>query len=339
MIATTFGDMSQRLALQRHGTDLKRSVTTLSQELTTGITKDKSRKVNGEFSMLAGVNNAIEMASARKAGARFAELIFASQQTILADLGNQAQTGFLEELSRSANPSEAEISRGIDVMEARFRNAVAQLNTHIAGRALFAGTATDGAALAAADLMLDEIFNDMMTAYPTGLDADTASMFIASWFADGGQFDTSGYLGGSQIPSRLDLGGGATVGLELTAQDQSFRKLLGAFATGAILSRGVFEADQDQQKAMFRHASQSLAVSHLGLVELSARLGIEEERVSNARARAEAEHTAMSIARVELMEADPYETAVRLEQAMTQLDLIYTLTARLSRLNLANYLR
>jgi len=82
-----------------------------------------------------------------------------------------------------------------------------------------------------------------------------------------------------------------------------------------------------------------LASSHSGLIALSARIGMQEERAFLGQSRAEAENTAMSIARAKLLDADPYQTAVKLEQAMTQLDMIYNLTARLSRLSLATYLR
>ena len=339
MMASGLGDMSHRLALQRQGAGLKRSIATLSQEMTTGLVKDKSDRVKGDFATLATINNALHMATARKDTARSAGMVFAAQQAILDDLGAQAQSGFLEEFKRGAAPSQSALAWGTRLMEDGFRHAVAQLNTSLGGRALFAGTATDGAAVMAADDMLEAIFQDMMAAYPAGPDPDTAHEFIAAWFAVGGPFDISGYLGGPQIPAKLDLGHGITVGFEMTAQDPAFRQVLGAFATGAILSKGVFVADQPAQQALLAHASQGLGAAHHSLIDLSARLGAAEARASAGLARAEAEHTAMSIARVEMLEANPYETAMQLEQAMTQLDLIYNLTARLSRLSLANYLR
>ncbi|WP_296479330.1 flagellin [Roseinatronobacter sp.] len=339
MLPNTFGDMAQRLTLQRHGSGLKRAVSNLAQELTTGIAKDKSLKVKGDFSALSGVSSALEMASARKANAQLAGILFSSQQTILLDLGKQAQSGLLEGLMRSGTLNETEISIGILQMEERFRRAVSQLNTQIGGRAIFAGTATDGAALATADTMLDAIFEDLIATYPGGPDAETTSAFISSWFADGGNFELQGYVGGSKIPARLDLGNGISVGMDLTAEDESIRTHLSALATGAILSKGLFASDRSEQHALLGYAAQSLSHAHRGLIALSAKLGIEEERAETGRFRAEAEHTALSIARAELLESDPYEAAVRLEQAMTQLDLIYNLTARLSRLSLATYLR
>jgi flagellar hook-associated protein 3 FlgL len=339
MITTSYGDMSQRIAQHRQNFDLKRTLSTTTQELTTGLVQDKSLRLNGNVALLAGLNNATKMASARKATAQSAAVFFSVQQTILSDLRNEAQFGILDDIARSTSENSADIARGITLMEHRFGTAVAMLNTQIGGRTLFAGTAASGVALADADVILDAIYQEMIAAFPTGSDANSARAFISAWFAPGGQFDTIAYLGGPQLPSKLDLGQGITVSMEITAQEPALRQVLSSFAMGAIMAKGIFEQDRPQQQALLKHASDSLQAAQLGLIDLSARLGIEEERAQSGRARAEAEYTAMSIARVDLLEADPFEAAAKLEQTLTQLDVMYNLTARLSRLTLANYLR
>ena len=44
------------------------------------------------------------------------------------------------------------------------------------------------------------------------------------------------------------------------------------------------------------------------------------------------------MARTGMVQIDPYDAATRLQNTETQLQLIYTLTARISRLSLADYL-
>jgi len=63
-----------------------------------------------------------------------------------------------------------------------------------------------------------------------------------------------------------------------------------------------------------------------------------QARIDTATTRNTSEATALGIARAGLVQLDPYETATRLQHAETQLQLIYTLTARMSRLSLADYL-
>jgi flagellar hook-associated protein 3 FlgL len=62
-------------------------------------------------------------------------------------------------------------------------------------------------------------------------------------------------------------------------------------------------------------------------------------RIADATSRNAAEKTALGIARLALVEADPYETAVRLQDLQTRLDAFYILTSRLSSLSLTEYLR
>jgi flagellar hook-associated protein 3 FlgL len=71
---------------------------------------------------------------------------------------------------------------------------------------------------------------------------------------------------------------------------------------------------------------------------LAARIGTAQERIANATTRNSAEATALQIARIGIVSADPYEAATALTEAESQLDTLYAVTARLSRLSLANYL-
>ena len=64
-----------------------------------------------------------------------------------------------------------------------------------------------------------------------------------------------------------------------------------------------------------------------------------EARVEDAAARLSARGTALEIARNDMSAADPYETATKLQNVQLQLETHYTLTARLSRLSLTEYLR
>ena len=60
--------------------------------------------------------------------------------------------------------------------------------------------------------------------------------------------------------------------------------------------------------------------------------------VEQADTRNGAQQTALSLARSNLVAADPYETASALTQTEGNLQTLYALTARLSRLSLTDYL-
>ncbi|PQO24558.1 flagellar biosynthesis protein FlgL, partial [Rhodobacteraceae bacterium WD3A24] len=72
---------------------------------------------------------------------------------------------------------------------------------------------------------------------------------------------------------------------------------------------------------------------------LEGRVGAAEARVERAAARNSAEATAMESARNDLVGRDPFETASALQETTARLEKIYTVTARLSRLSLLEFLR
>lgn len=73
------------------------------------------------------------------------------------------------------------------------------------------------------------------------------------------------------------------------------------------------------------------------LTGLRAGIGFAEERIETARVRGEAEATGLEAALGALINADPYETALRLQEAETRVA-IYV-TARVSSLSLVAVLR
>ena len=339
MISTTFGDMAQHLMLRRQGTGLKRAVTELSQDLTSGMVSDQARRVSGEFSVLADITNRLALAETHRDLGRTAGTRLAVQQTVIDGLHAHAQAGLAELALAEQSPMATQVARGLSQMETRFRDAVTLLNTVFGGVGLFSGASANGAALAGASDILDQLMADLganLAPDPTALQT---SQFIEGWFAPGGAFDTVGYLGDAAVSSRLTLGNGLDVGFEITAAEPEIRTTLAALAKGVALARGVLDASAAQQGALKQEIIENLGTASVGLIDVAARIGQQEWRAAEAVTRAEAELYAMKIARSEILSADPYETATQLEQARTQLDLVYAMTARLSRLSLLEYLR
>lgn len=339
MISPTLGDMAQHLMLRRQGTALKRAVTHLSQEVTTGLVSDQARRVSGEFSILADITNRHALAETHRDLGRVAGTRLAVQQTIIEGLRAHAQAGLAELALAEQSPMSTQVTRALSQMETRFGDAVTHLNTVFGGTGLFSGASANGVALAEPTEILDQLMADLGANLAPDPTAAETSQFIEDWFAPGGAFDTVGYLGDAAVSSRLTLGNGLDVGFEITAADTEIRTTLAAFAKGAALARGVLDTNAPQQAALAQETMVNLAKASDDLIDIGARIGQEEWRAAEAVTRAEAEIYAMKIARSEMLAADPYETATQLEQARTQLDLVYAMTARLSRLSLLEYLR
>lgn len=335
MIDTHFGDMARHRALQRQASGLKQKITSHSTALTTGIVSDKTRHLGGNFTLLAGVTKSLDLAAARQRIARDVQLFLEVQQLAVDDILTRVQHGFHTLKTLDHNDYATSLTLAANTMMAGLDQVVGRLNTSFAGRSVMAGIASDAAAVAPTDVLLDTL----VASLPASTSAQAIHAHVAQWFAPGGGFDSTGYTGGPAPTARLDLGAGQSISVEVTAQDPALRSTLAAFATGALVSRGVFEHDPVAQRALLALAADDLARSDTELISLAARIGAQEEQVAEAGSRAAAEHAAMRIARNELIEADPYESATLLEHAMSQLDMIYNLTARLSRLSLSEYLR
>lgn len=335
MIPSTYGDMSRHLSLSRHSARLKSDISGLSKEMTTGLVGDKARHLNGNLSFLAGLEQSIELAAARKSIAQNSGNLLATQQSALAGISARSEGVYLDLLQMPPGENYAQLDRQINALETAFVDTVQLLNTSFAGRSLFGGVAGDRPALAPAQDILQALAADLSL----GLDAAGMSAEIDAWFAAGGGFDSVGYLGGDAVPEALNLGDGLEISFEITAQSLPIRQTLAGLAKGALLATGVFDSAPAEKLDALRAAASTLEASNTGLINLSAQVGVQEERAARGVSAVEAEQTAMSIARTELVSADPYETATKLEQATSQLELIYSLTARLSRLTLADYLR
>ena len=69
-----------------------------------------------------------------------------------------------------------------------------------------------------------------------------------------------------------------------------------------------------------------------------ARVGTVQAQIAAAQTRNTAEESALSITRAGIISADPYDAATRLEDLQTRIEALYLVTARVSRLSLADYL-
>ena len=168
--------------------------------------------------------------------------------------------------------------------------------------------------------------------------ADDVATVVTDWFATGGGYDTLGYTGGAKAQSGPPLSDGETAPPLPTAEHEAIRTFLAGLAMGGLLGRAVLPGNAEEQGHLARIAGVHLMESDRKLVDLKASLGAFEGQADRARSEVMAESEALEIARIELIGIDPYEAAVGLQSAETQLQTLYAVTARLSRLSLVGYL-
>jgi flagellar hook-associated protein 3 FlgL len=160
---------------------------------------------------------------------------------------------------------------------------------------------------------------------------------VNGWFANPLGFGAF-YQGGAALsPTPIALGEAAD--LSTTAMEQTLKDTLAGFAMAALIDRGALAGDTAERARLAAAAGQQLLSTEDARTTLAARIGTVEAQIETARTRNAAEQTALGILRSELGSVDPYEAATRLQSVQSQLESLYLVTARVSRLSLTEYLR
>jgi flagellar hook-associated protein 3 FlgL len=335
MTMVSIGDLAQSLALRQESLRLQSDLVRLSTELATGRKSDVTSAVAGDFGALGSIEASLSRLGAYTLSGREAAMTTSAVQSVL----ETVQTN----LSGLAGPllitldggAEAAVDAAVADAEERFGSVIAALNTQIADRSIFAGSAVDGSALANAGIMLDAL-SAATTGETTATGVEAA---VRAWFSPGGGFDSIGYLGAGQPSGPARLAEDETVTQPVTAADPALREALAAMAMAALVDRGVLSGAASERAGLAQRAGEALLNAEAQVVGLRAEVGAREAQIDRTLVRNEASRASLELARTELLAADPFETATRLQEVEAQLEALFTVTARLSRLSLTEFLR
>ena len=116
------------------------------------------------------------------------------------------------------------------------------------------------------------------------------------------------------------------------------RSVLKGFALATLVSKNLVPNDLDVRGTLTRMAGEQIATSDAELTKSRSNLGTVQEIVSDAKVRNSSEKSSLEIWKSKLIGIDEYDSATALEAVQTQLETLYTLTARLTGLSLTDYL-
>lgn len=328
------GDMARSQALRHNSITLKRQMTSLQQELISGHVNDKLRRTGGETAVLSGLQRSMTIAQTNQVNATVISTFLNAQQEALGRVSEIAQEKAAYLVRPELFATDDRLTGAIDRVDNALRDITTLLNAKIAGKSIFAGSNSDGAALRD----VDSIISSIVSTIPAGADYQTIDQIVADWFGPGGQFEVEQYLGGPEKGAPVALGDGYSLRLDLTASDPAIRGILAELTKGAILKQGLLANEPGQQRQLLTNIGANLfnAVSAFQFTQEN--LGLKQAYAEEARTDAEAAHISSQMALNSLLGVDEYDVASRLNDAMAQLDKIYLMTARLSRLSLSEYL-
>ncbi|WP_102224058.1 flagellin [Acidimangrovimonas sediminis] len=334
MALVSLGDMAQSFMLRNQNTQLKSNLQRHMQEVTTGRAQDLGKRVAGNYAPLAGIERSLARLGAYATATDEAALMTDAMQTALTSV-NDLVEGLTSGLWTSA---QARQSAHVDALGAdaasRFASALSQLNGQVGDRTMFAGTATDGPALAGSETILAALD----TAISGATTADDVARAVSDWFDDPAGFATVGYLGNTQDLAPVTIGDGTRLSSGIRADNTAIRDTLKGLAMAAMLDRGALSGDADGRANLATRAGEKLTAATSDLTDLQARLGVSQARIEEAATRNTAEASSLQVARAGIVSVDPYDAASALQETQTQLETLYAITARLQGLSLMDYL-
>lgn len=334
----TIGDMAQSFQFRSHNTQLQRTLQTLSAEMTSGTKADLADAVSGDFRALSGIDRSLGALDAYRTATAEAALLAATVQSVLdttATILSDIAPGLI---SAGTNASTTMVDTTALDARQKFDAVVGALNTRVADRYLLSGAATDQKPVAGSQEILDALAPVIAGQVTAQGVADAVTAFFDAPAGGGGYLDTI-YGGSAAVLADFRIGPQDQVGFDLTAADPAIRDTLKALALGALVADGALPGDRVGRALLLRRSGEGLIAAGDGLTALQARVGVTEARIESAATRNAAEGSALAIARTGIVAADPFETATALEAVQTQIETLYSLTARLSRLSLADFLR
>lgn len=336
MTWASIGSLSLPFQMQRHGVALRTEMARHSGELTTGRVEAPQRHLRGDLVGLAAVEMRLTRIAAFDRVLAESATGFDSAQVAL-DRIFALGSGLSGQVMAAAF-ADSGVESYAAVGEAAFgtlEDMLSALSLRVAGRAVFSGAAADRPPLPPAHEIMAEI-----RAQATGLDsaAQIVTALETFFFAPGDGFETALYRGAPAAPGPAIDDGERAPPLP-TAADPVIRRHLMAAAMAALLDEGVLGDNQPELRALALAAMNTAESNAEALIGLQAAAGSAQELFEQRRIRLSHEQDALVRARDALIGTDPFQAASLLEETRHRLDMLYAITARVSRLSLLEYLK
>lgn len=332
----TVGDLARTLVLGTHQSRLNRDLDRLGVEVATGFVRDPAKHLDGDVSGLLAIDRTLAQLEAYRLNTADAAFMTGTMQTTLEEIQDRSENLSQVLVSAGLTPTEDLLHTLSNDAENALGQVLNALNRSVGGRFLFSGAATDTPAIIDGETMLGEL-RTALAGQTTVAGIDAA---LDNWFdTPGGGFETSAYLGSDTARSPFRLSETESAGVDIRAQDPVFRSLLKSTAKAALATDSTLGLTTEVQTALMVGAGQELLQSQESVVGMRSGLGALEARIEETTTRNAAERTATSLARLELVGIDDYETAALYENTRAQLESLYAISVRSSRMTLVEFLR
>jgi flagellar hook-associated protein 3 FlgL len=331
----TVGDLARTLVLRTHQTRLNQEMDRLGVEIASCFVRDPASHLGGDITGLLAIDRTLAQLETYRVNTTEASFLTGTMQNALEEIQIRAENVSQVLLSVELTPNDEMLNTMSSEAESALNQMLNGLNRSVGGRFLFSGTATDGHAVIDSDTML----NELRTALAGQTDVAGVEAALDAWFdTAGGGFETTGYLGSTTSLAPMRLSKTESANVDIRADDQVFRDTMKALAKAALATDNSLALPENVKIELIGNAALDLQTAQAHMVELRSGLGALQQRIEETSTRNSAERAATTIARVELVGTDQFETATRYENTRAQLESLYAITVRSSRMSLVGFL-
>lgn len=328
------GDLASSFLLRKRGNALRTELSALTQEIASGRTRDVAGTSRENLAVISAIEHSIKLEDGFKTARQnvgqvldFASLALSGISKIASDIGPSILAS-----GTGAVGSDPIVAQTPGLLA----DVISYANTRHSGRYIFAGTQSDQPPIADVDTILADLTAQTST-------ATNAADFLASiddWFSSPTSgFSTVAYQGGPGRSEKIDVSANQSVKFENTANDHVFRNTMKALATMALVDAGAYPGGDAEKEQILKAAAEGTISADLELISAQSKIGASQSSMTGAASQASVEVLMFETLRNDILSVDPFETATRLEEVQTQLESLYLVTARASRLSLSEYLR
>lgn len=329
----SYGDLAHSFLLRRQNVTTKTELQALNTEVVTGRVRDVTAHVRGDLQPLSSLDSSLSRLEGYATLARETGLTAEAMQAALGTISTISSDLSQFLISSNSSALEPRVSAAGSTARSHLNTVVSALNTRFGDRSIFAGMATASPALADSETLLSAV-HAAATGATSAADVQTA---VSAWFDDPAGFEAMIYRGGAPL-APLNVADGEQAQLTITALDPAIKETLKGLTMAALLDKDILSTAPEARLELAKNAGLHLLQSNTDRAYLTGRLGGIQAQIDSAASRNSAESTALKIVRNEITTVDPYEAASKLQDMQTQLEKIYTLTARMTRLTLMDYL-
>ena len=335
MRSLSIGDLAGQLLLRHQTAAARIRLDALTQEMASGRHADIAARVSGDLRSVSGLTSRLRHLEGSAQNVTVLTAQASQTQSALAaisDIGS-SQLQDMRQATEMRQPTL--VALAAEKAMQQLGAIIGILNTRPGGQGLFSGQAQDGPAVTSAEQMMS-LIEARLPAPP--LTASDIHDTVASWFDDPGGFTAQAYVGG---PPRqpISLDSFRQIALDVTADAGPIKALLSGLSMAALIQRGALADDDTGQGALMVMAGDVMSSSSDAMINMQARLGIQESLLAEAQTANMTEGTLLQQTLLSMISPDPEDTAAYLEQARQQLDMIYAITIRLSGLSLLEAMR